>query len=159
MPSAGRPFTPDVLARLRRAGIRVVSLILHTGVGSLESGELPYPERFRVPRATAEAVNAARSTGRRVVAVGTTVVRALETVTSTDGHASPGAGWTDLVVTPEHPLRSVDGLLTGLHEPGASHLAMLEAFGGRAHLEATYRAAVEQRYLWHEFGDVHLMLR
>jgi S-adenosylmethionine:tRNA ribosyltransferase-isomerase len=158
MPSAGRPFTRALLARLERAGIGVAQLLLHTGVGSLEAGEAPYPERYRVPRTTAAAVNAAYDAGRRVIAVGTTVVRTLETVHSAAGRVVAGAGWTDLVVTPERGVRSVGGILTGLHEPGGSHLAMLEAFAGRAHLEKTYRAALDERYLWHEFGDVHLML-
>jgi S-adenosylmethionine:tRNA ribosyltransferase-isomerase len=158
MPSAGRPFTRAVLARLERAGIGVAPLLLHTGVGSLEAGEAPYPERYRVSRTTAAAINAVYDAGRRVVAVGTTVVRGLETVHSAAGRVVAGAGWTDLAVTPERGVRSVGGILTGLHEPGGSHLAMLEAFAGRAHLEKTYRAALEERYLWHEFGDVHLML-
>ncbi len=159
MPSAGRPFSARVLDRLRRKGIRWAPLVLHTGVASLESGEPPYAEPYRVPRATAAAVHAARDAGRRVIAVGTTVVRALETVATPGGRVRAGGGWTDLVVTPERGIRVVDGILTGLHEPRSSHLAMLEAFGGLDHLESTYRAALEERYLWHEFGDVHLMLR
>jgi S-adenosylmethionine:tRNA ribosyltransferase-isomerase len=159
MPSAGRPFSSRVLHRLRRKGIRWAPLVLHTGVASLESGEPPYPEPYRVPRATAAAVRAARDAGRRVIAVGTTVVRALETVATADGRVRAGGGWTELIVTPERGIRAVDGILTGLHEPRSSHLAMLEAFGGLDHLESTYRAALEERYLWHEFGDVHLMLR
>lgn len=159
MPSAGRPFSSRVLHRLRRKGVRWAPLVLHTGVASLESGEPPYPEPYRVPRATAAAVRAARDAGRRVIAVGTTVVRALETVATADGRVRAGGGWTELIVTPERGIRAVDGILTGLHEPRSSHLAMLEAFGGLDHLESTYRAALEERYLWHEFGDVHLMLR
>jgi S-adenosylmethionine:tRNA ribosyltransferase-isomerase len=128
-------------------------------VASLDADELPYPEPYRVPRTTAAAVHAARDTGCRVIAVGTTVVRALETVATAGGRIRPGSGWTDLIVTPERGIRMVDGILTGLHEPHSSHLAMLEGFGGLNHLESTYRAALEERYLWHEFGDVHLMLR
>jgi S-adenosylmethionine:tRNA ribosyltransferase-isomerase len=158
MPSAGRAFTREILARLERKGIRVVPLVLHTGVASLESNEPPYPERYRVPPSTAAAVNAARARGRRVVAVGTTVVRALETVASPDGRAAAGAGWTHLVVTPERGVYAVDALLTGFHEPRSSHLAMLEALAGREHLAAAYGAALERRYLWHEFGDLHLIL-
>jgi len=159
MPSAGRPFTPAVLARLEEAGVRLAPLVLHTGVASLDAGETPYPERYRVPLRTAAAVNATRARGGRVIAVGTTVVRALETTASAGGRVHASGGWTDLVITPERGVRAVDGILTGLHEPTSSHLGLLEAFAGRAHLERAYAAALAERYLWHEFGDVHLMLR
>ena len=159
MPSAGRPFTPELVERIRSRGVAIALLTLHTGVASLESGESPYPERYRVPRETAIAVNRARAAGGRVVAIGTTVVRALETVADIDGIVTAGEGWTDLVITPERGVRAVDALLTGFHEPRASHLAMLEAIAGRRHLAATYGAAIRERYLWHEFGDVHLIMR
>src|SRR5688572_78658 len=158
MPSAGRPFTQELVARLEERGVAIAPIVLHTGVASLESGEAPYPERFRVSPQTADAVNLARDRGGRVIAIGTTVVRALETVATTDGTVRAGEGWTDLVVTPERGVRVVDGLLTGLHEPRASHLAMLEAIAGREHLAIAYRVALEAGYLWHEFGDVHLIL-
>jgi S-adenosylmethionine:tRNA ribosyltransferase-isomerase len=158
MPSAGRPFTPELVTALVARGIAVAPLILHTGVSSLEDGEAPYPERYAVPAATARAVNAARAAGGRVVAVGTTVVRALETVAQDDGSVAPGGGWTHRVVTPEQGVRAVDGLLTGWHEPAASHLLMLEAVGGRALVAASYAAALRCGYRWHEFGDVHLVL-
>ncbi len=158
MPSAGRAFTPDLLARLAQAGIGFTTLTLHTGVASLESHERPYEEPFTVSPATADAVQAARLSGRRVVAVGTTVVRALESATDADGRVIPTRCWTDLVVTPERGVRVVDGLLTGFHEPEASHLDMLAAIAGRAHLDVAYRTALEGRYLWHEFGDLHLIL-
>ncbi len=154
MPSAGRPFTRRAIAALRARGVGIARLVLHTGVSSQERGERPYPERYRVPRATAERVNSAR----RVIAVGTTVVRALETVADEDGTVHPGAGWTSLVVTPERGVRAVDGLITGWHEPDASHLLMLEAIAGRDLLERSYAAAVAHRYRWHEFGDSHLIL-
>jgi S-adenosylmethionine:tRNA ribosyltransferase-isomerase len=158
MPSAGRGFTRNLVTRLEQQGVQVVPLMLHTGVASLESKELPYPERFRVPAGTAAVVNRARATGGRVVAVGTTVVRALETVASPDGVVQPAEGWTDLIISPERGLYAVDALLTGFHEPRSSHLAMLEALAGREHLAMVYREALEQRYLWHEFGDLHLMI-
>jgi S-adenosylmethionine:tRNA ribosyltransferase-isomerase len=158
MPSAGRPFTREIVTRLERKGVRVVPLVLHTGVASLESDEPPYPERYRVPPATADAVKRARAVGGRVVAVGTTVVRALETVASADGRVHAGEGWTDLVVTPERGVYVVDAMLTGLHEPRSSHLAMLEALAGRHHLALAYQAALRARYLWHEFGDLHFIL-
>jgi S-adenosylmethionine:tRNA ribosyltransferase-isomerase len=159
MPSAGRPFTPEVLAALGEREVDVAPLVLHTGVSSLEHHEPPYPERFRVPAETARRVNATRRAGGRVIAVGTTVVRALETVAAPGGEVSAGSGWTDLVVTPERGVRAVDGLLTGWHEREASHLLMLEAVAGRGPVERSYRAAAERGYLWHEFGDVELLLR
>jgi S-adenosylmethionine:tRNA ribosyltransferase-isomerase len=158
MPSAGRPFTREIVMRLRRKGVRIVPLVLHTGVASLESHELPYPERYHVPAATAAAVNAARAAGGRAIAVGTTVVRALETVASADGRVRSGEGWTDLVVTPERGVLAVDGMLTGLHEPTSSHLSMLEVMAGRRHVTRAYETALSCRYLWHEFGDLHLIL-
>ncbi|MBI3965914.1 MAG: S-adenosylmethionine:tRNA ribosyltransferase-isomerase [Chloroflexi bacterium] len=158
MPSAGRPFTPVVVEQLRAKGVRLATLTLHTGVASLEGDERPYAEPYRVPPATADAVNATRAGGGRVIAVGTTVVRALESAVSTAGRVVASQGWTELVVTPDRGVRAVDGLLTGLHEPRATHLAMLEAIAGRRHLEIAYEAALRERYLWHEFGDVHLLL-
>jgi S-adenosylmethionine:tRNA ribosyltransferase-isomerase len=158
MPSAGRPFTPEVLTRLIARGVGVAPVLLHTGVASLEAAEAAYPEYFRVSSATARRVNDTRNAGGTVVAVGTTVVRALETVVDDRGVVSPGRGWTETVITPEHPVRAVDSLLTGWHEPEASHLAMLEAIAGRPLLERCYAAAVSEQYLWHEFGDVHLVL-
>jgi len=158
MPSAGRAFTPELITRLVAAGVLVVPLLLHTGVASVEQGEPPYDEFYRVPLDTARVVNAAKRTHRRVVAVGTTVVRALETVTDRDGEAHPGEGWTREVITPQRGVRAVDGLLTGLHEPRATHLAMLEAIAGRQHLRIAYAEALAERYLWHEFGDLHLIL-
>jgi S-adenosylmethionine:tRNA ribosyltransferase-isomerase len=158
MPSAGRPFTPEVLMRLVAKGVDVAPVVLHTGVASLEADELPYPERVRVPATTATRVNATRAAGGRVVAVGTTVVRALETAVDDTGAVQPYDDWTELVVTPERGTRVVDGLLTGWHEPEASHLLMLEAIAGHELLEASYEASLTERYLWHEFGDVHLLL-
>jgi len=158
MPSAGRPFTPEVLTRLVARGVGVAPIVLHTGVASLEAAEPPYPEFYRVTRATAHRINDTRREGGQVIAIGTTVVRALETVVDSRGEVHAGKGWTDTVVTPEHPVSSVDGLLTGWHEPEASHLAMLGAIAGRVLLERSYEAALSEGYLWHEFGDVHLIL-
>lgn len=158
MPSAGRAFTPDLLTRLVARGVRIAPLILHTGVASLEEHEPPYEEQYGVPLETARAVNETRVAGGRVIAVGTTVIRALESVTDREGRVHPGQGWTDLVITPARGIRAVDGLLTGFHEPQATHLAMLEALSSREHLRVTYAEALRARYLWHEFGDLHLIL-
>jgi S-adenosylmethionine:tRNA ribosyltransferase-isomerase len=153
MPSAGRAFTRGMLVCLRRRGVRLAKLVLHSGVASLETHERPYDEYFEVPQRTADEVRRAKERGGRVVAVGTTVVRALE---SSEGRAA--RGWTDLVITPERGVQVVDALLTGFHEPRATHLAMLEAIAGRAHVDQAYAAALRERYLWHEFGDLHLIL-
>jgi S-adenosylmethionine:tRNA ribosyltransferase-isomerase len=158
MPSAARPFTESLVTELVTRGVTIAPLTLHTGVSSQDAGEPPYAERYTVPAATAAVVNAAHDGGRRVVAVGTTVVRALETVADARGRAHPGRGWTELVVTPDRGVRVVDGLLTGWHEPESSHLAMLEAVGGRDLVDRSYGAAVEAGYRWHEFGDSHLIV-
>lgn len=158
MPSAGRAFSTQLLTQLVARGVQIAPLILHTGVASLESHEPPYEERYAVPLDTARLVNQARAAGRRIVAVGTTVVRALETVTTPDGTTYPGAGWTREIITPERGIRAVNALLTGLHEPRATHLAMLEALAELDHLQVTYAEALRERYLWHEFGDLHLIL-
>ncbi|CAN5691630.1 S-adenosylmethionine:tRNA ribosyltransferase-isomerase [soil metagenome] len=158
MPSAGRAFTPELITNLVARGVQFAPLLLHTGVASLEDNEAPYEEYYRVPSVSARLVNSARKTGGRIIAVGTTAVRTLETVTDTDGITHPGEGWTDLIVTPERGVRSVDGMLTGMHEPRSSHLAMLEAIASREHLETSYAEAINERYLWHEFGDLHLIL-
>jgi S-adenosylmethionine:tRNA ribosyltransferase-isomerase len=158
MPSAGRPFTPEVITRLVAKGIAVAPVVLHTGVASLEADELPYPEHARVPAATAALVNATRAAGGRVIAIGTTAVRSLESAVTEDGTVRPYDGWTDLVITPERGVRAVDGLVTGWHEPEASHLLLLEAVAGRALLESSYEASLADGYRWHEFGDSHLVL-
>jgi S-adenosylmethionine:tRNA ribosyltransferase-isomerase len=158
MPSAGRAFTPEILTDLIARGVEVVPVTLHTGVSSLEDHERPYAEFARVDEATARRVNEAKRAGGRVVAVGTTAVRALESAVGEDGAVASFEGWTQLVVSPERGVTVVDGLLTGWHEPRASHLLMLEAVAGRPLLEASYRAAIEGRYRWHEFGDLHIIL-
>ncbi|MBJ7595832.1 MAG: S-adenosylmethionine:tRNA ribosyltransferase-isomerase [Candidatus Dormibacteraeota bacterium] len=157
MPSAGRPFTAELLVRLMAAGITVAPLILHAGVSSPEFHEPPAPERYSVPVSTARLVADTRRAGRRVVAVGTTVVRALETVAA-DGQIRGGEGWTDLVLEPDRPARVVSGLITGLHLPESSHLLLLEAVAGPKMVADAYATAVDAGYLWHEFGDSMLFL-
>jgi len=158
MASAGRPFTAELITELVAGGVLVAPITLHTGVSSQERHERPYPERYRVPDHTARLVNAVHEWGGRVIAVGTTVVRALETVARPDGTMAAGEGWTELVVTPERGLRTVDGLLSGFHEADASHLDMLSAAAGPELLARSYQSALEQGYRWHEFGDSHLIL-
>jgi S-adenosylmethionine:tRNA ribosyltransferase-isomerase len=188
MPSAGRPFTAQLVTDLITRGVAVAPIVLHTGVSSQEPGEPPQPERFRVPEATARLVNSTRQAGGRVIAVGTTVTRALESATDPDGTVHPDGtihpdgtvdpdstvnsgstvhpgstvrarhGWTDLVLGPQRPARVVTGLVTGWHAPGASHLALLAAVAGDALVERAYAEAVRRGYRWHEFGDSCLLL-
>jgi S-adenosylmethionine:tRNA ribosyltransferase-isomerase len=158
MPSAGRPFTAELLVRLMAAGVTVAPIVLHCGVSSPELAEPPAPERFEVPPDTARLVRSATTAGRRVVAVGTTVVRALESAVGEDGRVRASRGWTDLVLSPRRPARVVTGLITGLHPPQASHLLLLEAVAGPELVGPAYDAAVAEHYLWHEFGDSMLFL-
>lgn len=158
MASAGRPFTTELITSLVAGGILVAPVTLHTGVSSQERHERPYAERYRVPEQTARLVNAVHEWGGRVIATGTTVVRALETVARTDGTVFAGTGWTNLVVTPDRGLWAVDGLLTGLHEADSSHLDLLRAAAGEELLTRSYEAAREHGYRWHEFGDSQLVL-
>ncbi|WP_406167229.1 S-adenosylmethionine:tRNA ribosyltransferase-isomerase [Streptomyces sp. NBC_00996] len=158
MPSAARPFTARMVAELVSRGVQFAPITLHTGVASAEAHEPPYPERYEVPEASARLINAAKAGGGRIIAVGTTAVRAVESATGLDGVVRAAKGLTDLVVTPERGVRVVDGLLTGLHEPEASHLLMLEAIAGEVAIDRSYDEALRGLYLWHEFGDVHLIL-
>ena len=158
MPSAGRAFTPELITRLVARGVQIAPILLHTGVASLEENEPPYEEFYRVSSEAARIINATRTAGKRIVAIGTTVVRALETVTDKQGTTYAGEGWTSLIITPQRGLYAVDALLTGLHEPRSSHLLMLEALAGHEHLQHTYAEALRVGYLWHEFGDLHLIL-
>ena len=158
MPSAGRPFTAEILDRLTLNGVSLASVVLHTGVASLEHDEPPYEEYFDVPQETAAAQQRTRKGKGRVIAVGTTVVRALESSVDSAGRPIASRGWTDLVITAQRGAKVVDGVLTGLHEPKAAQLGLIEAIAGRPHLERAYRVALESGYLWHEFGDLHLIL-
>jgi S-adenosylmethionine:tRNA ribosyltransferase-isomerase len=158
MPSAARPFTAEVVTRLVAAGVLVVPILLHTGVASPEAHERPYPEWFSVPEVTARVVNQAKQAGGRIIGVGTTAVRALESATDSSGVVHERSGWTELIITPDRGVRAVDGLLTGFHEPKASHLDMLAAIAPADLLSRCYAAAIDAGYLWHEFGDVNLLL-
>jgi S-adenosylmethionine:tRNA ribosyltransferase-isomerase len=158
MPSAGRPFTSRLITSLTTRGVLIAPVLLHCGVSSPERHEPPFPEQFEVPAATARAINAARRRGAAVIAVGTTVVRALETAASEDGAATASEGWTGLVIGAAREIRVVDGMITGWHEPEASHLELLQAMIATELLDACYGQALAHGYLWHEFGDSHLIL-
>lgn len=163
LPSAARPFTHRVVDNLMEKGVGISPILLHTGVSSLEidSEDLEdhpmYPEPFQVPSSTAQQVNCAKSEARRVIAVGTTVVRALES--AWDGErVRPISGFTGIYIHPDRGVNVVDGLLTGFHDPMASHLAMLYALAGEEMVRSAYAEAVKSGYLWHEFGDSNLIL-
>ncbi|SEC19543.1 S-adenosylmethionine:tRNA ribosyltransferase-isomerase [Nocardioides exalbidus] len=158
MASAGRPFTPSLVTRLVTAGVQLAPVTLHTGVSSQEAGEAPGPEWFEVPPTSARTINVARENGGRVIAVGTTATRAVES-SVLGRHVVASRGWTSRVVTPAQPPRVVDGLVTGWHDPMASHLLLVEAVAGERLTQAAYDAAVAEGYLWHEFGDSALLLR
>lgn len=163
MPSAAYPFTWRLVDRLRGRGIDLASILLHTGVSSLEveaedvEQHPLYPEPYCVPESTAREVNQARAEGRRVIAVGTTVVKALES--AWDGQrVRASSGFTSLYIHPGQDVSLVDGLLTGLHDPVTSHLAMLYTIAGQELVRGAYTEAVNEGYRWHEFGDSHLIL-
>ncbi len=158
MPSAGRPFTGELVARLISAGAMFAPITLHAGVASLESHEPPLPERVTVPAATARLINLAAAAGNRIIAVGTTCTRAVESAADASGAVHAISGWTDLVLGHDRPARVVTGLITGWHDPGASHLGLLQAVAGPALVAAAYAEADRAGYLWHEFGDSCLLL-
>jgi S-adenosylmethionine:tRNA ribosyltransferase-isomerase len=158
MPSAGRPFTAELLTRLVAMGVLIAPVTLHAGVSSPEAHEAPFPEQYVVPEPTAELVNQTRAARGSVIAIGTTVVRALESAGTPYGTVEPRQGWTNLVISKDHPTQVVDGVLTGWHEPRASHLQMLEVIGGESLVKRSYERALAAGYLWHEFGDSHLIL-
>ena len=159
MPSAARPFTPEVVTRLVSRGVGIAPVLLHTGVSSQEAGEAPQPEWFEVGESTARLVNSTRAGGGRIIAVGTTATRALESaVAMGSGLLTAGSGWTERVITREHPPRIVDGLITGWHDPQASHLLLVESIAGEELAQTAYDAAVAGGYRWHEFGDSALFL-
>jgi S-adenosylmethionine:tRNA ribosyltransferase-isomerase len=158
MPSAGRPFSRELLLSLRRQGVDVAEVLLHTGLSSYQDDDFDrehrlFEEWFEVDSAAVEKVLRAG----RVIAVGTTVVRALETAAA-GGSLRPIRGWTDLKVTPGTRLQVVDGMVTGMHEPGASHVDLLEALVDPGLLTDAYDEAIALGYLWHEFGDSMLIL-
>jgi S-adenosylmethionine:tRNA ribosyltransferase-isomerase len=158
MPSAGRPFSADLVARLVAQGVIFAPITLHTGLSSQDAGEVPQPEWFEVSETTAHLVNSSRARGGRVIAVGTTATRAIESAASPEGIVGAASGWTDLVICPERPVRVVDGLITGWHNPEASHLLLVESVAGAELTQRAYDAAVAEGYLWHEFGDSCLFL-
>ncbi|MEP6596835.1 MAG: S-adenosylmethionine:tRNA ribosyltransferase-isomerase, partial [Ginsengibacter sp.] len=158
MPSAGRGFTADLIEAILKIGVLVVPVLLHTGVSSLEENETPYPEYMEIDPVTASIINVAKSQGRRIIAVGTTAIRALETAVNIEGIVISWQGNTELFIDENYNMKIVDGLLTGFHEPRASHLNMVQSLAGFEHINMTYQVALENGYYWHQFGDLHLIL-
>jgi S-adenosylmethionine:tRNA ribosyltransferase-isomerase len=163
MPSAGRPFTWQMLLKLKNRGIGLASILLHTGLSSTRDDQIDlthpvYDEEYFVPDATALAVNNAHANGGTVIAVGTTVVRALESAAHPDGRVEAVRGLTRLHITVDYRLKAVDALLTGMHEPQTSHLDLLSTFVAPLRLQAAYLEAIQRGYLWHEFGDINLII-
>jgi S-adenosylmethionine:tRNA ribosyltransferase-isomerase len=159
MPSAARPFSAELVARLVARGVIFAPITLHTGLSSQDAGEAPQPEWFEVSETTAHLVNSTRARGGRVIAVGTTATRAIESAVGPDGIVAAASGWTDLVISPERPVRVVDGLITGWHNPEASHLLLVESVAGAELTQRAYDAAAAEHYLWHEFGDSCLLFK
>jgi len=159
MPSAGRGFTKNLVERLLKKGIVLAPVILHTGVSSLEENETPYPEYMEVDPVTASIINTAKSQYRRIIAVGTTAIRAIETAVNNEGLVLPYKGNTELFIDENYSMKVIDGLLTGFHEPKASHLNMLQSIAGYDHLDKAYKEAIREGYYWHQFGDLHLILQ
>jgi S-adenosylmethionine:tRNA ribosyltransferase-isomerase len=158
MPSAGRGFTRGLIERLLNKGVVLAPVILHTGVSSLEENEAPYPEYMEIDPVTASIINLANSQARRIIAVGTTAIRAIETAVNSEGIVIPYRGNTELFIDENYTMKVVDGLLTGFHEPKASHLNMLQSVGGFEHIDRAYKEAIKADYYWHQFGDLHLIL-
>jgi S-adenosylmethionine:tRNA ribosyltransferase-isomerase len=162
MPSAGRPLNWAILLELKRRGIGIASLTHAAGLSSVGHEELddrlPLTEQFEIPQETADAIEKARSENRRVIAVGTTVVRALEgSARDLNGRILPGRGETDLIIDRSFRRTVVSGILTGVHDPSQSHFRLLHAFATEATLRRAWRHASESGYLCHEFGDLCLL--
>lgn len=158
MPSAGRAFTQSLLQNLAKRGVTLAPILLHTGVSSLEENEKPYPEYVEVLPTSALQLNRAKAEGRRIIAVGTTAIRAIESAVNTQGTIEAFQGYTDLYIDSNHEMNVANGLITGFHEPKASHLNMLQSLAGAEHIEKAYQEALKANYYWHEFGDLHLIL-
>ncbi len=163
-PTAGLHFTAALLATLAGGGVEVHRVTLHVGPGTFRpvraervADHRVEAERFEVSEATAAAVTRARREGRRVVAVGTTTVRVLETAAAPDGAVAPGAGWTDLTIVPGHRFRAVDALLTNFHLPRSSLLLLVSAFAGRERVLDAYAHAVAAGYRFYSYGDAMLV--
>ena len=164
-PTAGLHFTPDLLGQIEGAGVVIARVTLHVGLGTFRpvkteqvEEHVMHSEHYEVSAETAEAINSARAAGGRVVAVGTTTVRTLESSADADGRVAPGAGWTSIFIYPGYVFRAVDAMVTNLHLPKSTLIMMVSAFAGREFVLDAYRHAVEEKYRFFSFGDAMLIL-
>jgi S-adenosylmethionine:tRNA ribosyltransferase-isomerase len=164
-PTAGLHFTPDLLAQLRTLGVEIVTITLHVGYGTFKPVRVDNveehvvdPERYDVSTDAADAINRAKAEGRRVVVVGTTSTRALESAAAEDGHVRAGAATTSLCIRPGHRFRVVDALMTNFHVPRSSLLFLVCAFGGREQVLGAYARAIDEGFLFYSYGDAMLIV-
>ena len=164
-PTAGLHFTPDLLGQIEGAGVVIARVTLHVGLGTFRpvkteqvEEHVMHSEHYEVSAETAEAINSARAAGGRVVAVGTTTVRTLESSADADGRVAPGAGWTSIFIYPGYVFRAVDAMVTNFHLPKSTLIMMVSAFAGREFVLDAYRQAVEEKYRFFSFGDAMLIL-
>ncbi|MBN2420333.1 MAG: tRNA preQ1(34) S-adenosylmethionine ribosyltransferase-isomerase QueA [Deltaproteobacteria bacterium] len=164
-PTAGLHFTEETVAELEKADITIAGITLHVGYGTFQPVRVNdirehvlEEEFYSVPPETAEAINRAKREKRRVIAVGTTTVRTLESVAGDSGHIAPGSGKTGLLITPGFTFRVIDGLITNFHLPRSSLLFLVSAFGGRELIKRAYEHAVKEEYRFYSYGDAMLIL-
>lgn len=164
-PTAGLHFTPELLERLRETGIEIVEILLHVGLGTfrpvkvenIEEHEM-HSEYYRVTEEAAESINRAKREGRRVIAVGTTASRTLESVASENGQIQVGEGWTDIYIYPGYQFKIVDALITNFHFPKSTLVMLVSALAGRERILEAYNLAIQERYRFYSFGDSMLIL-
>ena len=164
-PTAGLHFTPELLGQIERAGVAIARVTLHVGLGTFRpvktehvEEHVMHSEHYEVPVQTADAINSARAAGGRVVAVGTTTVRTLESSVDADGRVMPGTGWTGIFIYPGYVFRAVDAVVTNFHLPKSTLIMMVSAFAGHEFVLDAYRRAVEEKYRFFSFGDAMLIL-
>ena len=164
-PTAGLHFTPGLLDRIREKGVEIVPVLLHVGLGTFRpvkeedvANHHMHSEYYEVTPEQAAAINAARERGGRIVCVGTTSVRTLETVAGDDGVVHPGSGFTQIFITPGVKLKAVDALITNFHLPQSTLLMLVSALMGRENALAVYELAVKERYRFFSFGDAMMIL-
>ena len=164
-PTAGLHFTRELMEQLTAKGVEIATVTLHVGPGTFQpvrteliTGHRMHPERYEVSRAAAEAVNRAKEYGRRVIAVGTTSVRVLETASTDEGRVVPGEGSSALFIHPGYRFKIIDGIVTNFHLPKSTLLMLVSAFEGRDRILSAYRAAVTEHYRFYSYGDAMLII-
>jgi len=164
-PTAGLHFTPELLDELREKGVEIVEILLHVGLGTFRPVKVEeirehimHSEYYRVDLEAAEQINRAKQEGRRVIAVGTTAARTLESVGNDQGMVVPGEGWTDIFIYPGYSFKIVDALLTNYHFPKSTLIMLVSALAGRELILKAYEVAVKERYQFYSFGDAMLIV-